>query len=334
MANLMTELTSKCTNGTITANLAEIEASVDAKLAELHSIVYEGTRDERIIMMKEDRSDCNKAIKSLEDGRKNVKKKFMLPYDNFESEIKRIVGKINECASEIDVTVKNLEEERRAEKRQDIRNYYDSIKEPVGDFADTLYANVYQTSWENVSTSAKTYKDALQGAVDKYLNGSALIESMDCDADLKEKAFDMFKSSLDAVTSVSFINNEMKKRAEYRARIEAEAMRKAEEEKQRALREAEEEKQRALREAEEARQREIEAAAIEAARAERERIEQEQKKAASMMMPAESIPSASTMVVPDATTTPGKKLVEFDLDDWDMVKAYCDRMQIFYFENN
>lgn len=323
MTNLMTELTSKCTNGAITANLAEIEASVDAKLAELRSLVYEGTRDERIIMMKEDRSDCNKVIKSLEDGRKNVKKEFMLPYDNFESEVKRIVGKINECASEIDVTVKELEEERRAEKRQDIRNYYDSIKEPVGDFADTLYTNVYQTSWENVSTSAKTYKEALQGAVDKYLNGNALIESMDCDADLKEKALDMFKSSLDAVASVSFINNEMKKRAEYRARIEAEALRKAEEEKQRALREAEEEKQ-----------REIEAAAIKAARAERERIEQEQKKAASMIMPAESISSASTMVIPEATTTPGKKLVEFDLDDWNIVKAYCNRMQIFYFENN
>lgn len=287
--------------GTISSNLSILSTSVDDKLFELKNMTYSGSRDERLKMMKKDRIDCNKAIEALDEVRKAQKKSYMEPWTSFENEIKNISGKIKETATELDSQVKKLEAERRAESRTKIKAYFDTISEPLGDFADEFYCKVYQDSWENVTTSQKTYKDALSKAVADFLSGMKILTIMKSDTEIREKAIERFHSTLNQDEAVQFMVEENDKLDKLRNRI-------AEEERKKA---------------EAAKEAEIQAAMKKAA--------DEAKLEAAKDISSFEIPVGFQSVAESAFDKTSSVTVEFDHEEWELVKEYCDKMQIFYY---
>ena len=353
--------------GVIESNLSMIEKSVDKVVSNLKNTTYAGTREDRIKMMKKDRADCNKAIDALETERKKQKKIFSRPWDDFEIEVKSLVAKIESAATAIDNQVKTLEEERRSEVRKSIREYYDTISEPVGEFREELYQKVYNDSWENVSSSMKAYKDGLKKAVDNYVQGINTISSIDAPDDIKSEALMRYKNSLDAMASVNYIIAEKQKQEELRKRIEEETRRKLEAQKQREIEEAKRKaavEERARLEAE--RRAEEERARLEEARQrelELKRMEDEKKQQAKNK-PADTLHSLHSDLTNGFTPAPSafdfgllggnsafddgvpadadkptqtkdktKVTITFDADEWSIVKEYCEEMQIFFFVN-
>lgn len=287
--------------GTISSNLSILSTSVDAKLFELKNMTYSGSRDERLKMMKKDRIDCNKAIAALDEVRKSQKKAYMAPWTSFENEIKNISGKIKETSMELDSQVKKLEKERRGEARTKIRAYFDTISEPLGDFADEFYCKVYQDSWENVTTSQKTYKDALSKAVADFISGMKTLTIMKSDTEIREKAIERFHSTLNQDEAVQFMVEENDKLDKLRIRIEEEERKKAE-----AAKEAE-----------------IQAAMKKAA--------DEARLEAAKDISSFEIPVGFQSVAKSAFDQTSSVTVEFDQEEWELVKEYCDKMQIFYY---
>ena len=182
-----------------------IEKSVDKVVSNLKNTTYAGTREDRIKMMKKIEPIAIRQLMLLKRKEKNRKKIFSRPWDDFEIEVKSLVAKIESAATAIDNQVKTLEEERRSEVRKSIREYYDTISEPVGEFREELYQKVYNDSWENVSSSMKAYKDGLKKAVDNYVQGINTISSIDAPDDIKSEALMRYKNSLDAMASVNYI---------------------------------------------------------------------------------------------------------------------------------
>lgn len=356
-----TNVTMKMSLGVIESNLSMIEKSVDKVVSDLKNTAYAGTREDKIKMMKRDRADCNKAIDALETERKKQKKIFSRPWDNFEIEVKSLVAKIESAATDIDNQVKTLEEERRAETRKNIRAYYDTISEPVGEFREELYQKAYDTSWENVSSSMKAYKEGLKKAVDDYVQGITTLNLMEAPEDIKAEAIKRFKETLDSMASVKYMAEEKQKQEELRKRIEEETRRKLEAQKQREIEEAKrkaaaEERARleAEREAEEERTRQEEAMQREL---ELKRMEDEKKQLAKNK-PADTLHSLHSDLpngftpapsafdfgllggnsvfdnsVPADKPTQSKVTITFDADEWTIVKKYCEEMQIFFFVN-
>ncbi len=360
-----TNVTMKMSLGVIESNLSMIEKSVDKVVSDLKNTAYAGTREDKIKMMKRDRADCNKAIDALETERKKQKKIFSRPWDDFEIEVKSLVAKIESAATDIDNQVKTLEEERRAETRKNIRAYYDTISEPVGEFREELYQKSYDTSWENVSSSMKAYKEGLKKAVDDYVQGITTLNLMEAPEDIKAEAIKRFKETLDSMASVKYMAEEKQKQEELRKRIEEETRRKLEAQKQREIEEAKrkaaaEERARleAEREAEEERTRQEEAMQREL---ELKRMEDEKKQLAKNK-PADTLHSLHSDLPNGFTPAPSafdfgllggnsafdggvpadepaqtkdetKVSITFDADEWEIVKEYCDKMQIFYFVN-
>lgn len=360
-----TNVTMKMSLGVIESNLSMIEKSVDKVVSDLKNTAYAGTREDKIKMMKRDRADCNKAIDALETERKKQKKIFSRPWDDFEIEVKSLVAKIESAATDIDNQVKTLEEERRAETRKNIRAYYDTISEPVGEFREELYQKAYDTSWENVSSSMKAYKEGLKKAVDDYVQGITTLNLMEAPEDIKAEAIKRFKETLDSMASVKYMAEEKQKQEELRKRIEEETRRKLEAQKQREIEEAKrkaaaEERARleAEREAEEERTRQEEAMQREL---ELKRMEDEKKQLAKNK-PADTLHSLHSDLPNGFTPAPSafdfglfggnsafdggvpadepaqtkdetKVSITFDADEWEIVKEYCDKMQIFYFVN-
>lgn len=348
--------------GEIESNLSLIADSVDRKVEELKNTTYSGSREDRIKMMKADRADCNKAINAIEDERKKNKKEFAKPWQDFELEVKSLVAKIEEAAKDIDEQVKALEEERRSESRKKIREYYDSIAEPAEDFKETLYQKVYETSWENVNVSMKTYKDALKKAVDDYVQGITTLKMIEAPEDIKEEAIKRFKDTLDSMASVKYIAEEKARQEEFRKRIEEETRIKLEAQKQREIEEAKRKaaaEERARLEAErwaeekKARQEETRCREVELKRMEDEKKQLANKKPAGTShsdLPDGFTPAPSAFDFgllggnsafdggvaadePAQTKDETKVNITFDSDEWEIVKEYCDKMQIFYFVN-
>ena len=354
-----TNVTMKMSLGVIKSNLSMIEKSVDKVVSDLKNTTYAGTREDRIKMMKKDRADCNKAIAALEAERKKQKKIFSKPWDDFEIEVKSLVAKIESAATAIDNQVKTLEEERRSEVRKNIREYYDTISEPVGEFREELYQKVYDASWENVSSSMKAYKDGLKKAVDDYVQGITTLNLMEAPEDIKAEAIKRFKDTLDSMASVKYIAEEKARQEKLRKRIEEETKRKLEAQKLREIEEAKRKaaaEERARLEAE--RRAEEERTRQEEARQREKRMEDEKKQQAKNK-PADTLhsdlpngftpaPSAFDFGLlggnsafddgvpadadkPTQTKDKTKVTITFDADEWPIVKEYCEKMQIFFF---
>lgn len=66
----------------------------------------------------------NKSVKKLEDERIGIKKKMLIPYTKFESEVKEIVEIVKKADTSVRAQVKSLEEKEREEKYNKITELF------------------------------------------------------------------------------------------------------------------------------------------------------------------------------------------------------------------
>lgn len=98
----------------------EIEQSVE-KYKNL--VVTEDTIKEG----KADRAKLNKFKEAIENKRKEVKKKWLEPYNDFEVKVKELVALIDEPLLQIDTALKGFEEQRKEEKLKDLKEYFETL---------------------------------------------------------------------------------------------------------------------------------------------------------------------------------------------------------------
>lgn len=190
-------------NGTITVGAINIDLTETKNMAQQISdtysnLVYDLSEDNlknTLKEMKEDRARLNKLMDGLDSKRKEVKKAFLVPLDNFESEIKSIKESIDESRLIVDRKVKEVEEAAKTAKRNAIKAYYDAVSGEVeADFKEELFSKIYNKSWENVSTSKKAYTDAIDAAIVSYLHGMEVLRRYE---KYQEKGIQVFKLTLD-----------------------------------------------------------------------------------------------------------------------------------------
>ena len=149
-------------SGCIELNFEEIEERLDKKLAEYKGAVFtEETKD----IAKAELASLRKFKKEFEDARKNVKKEWMKPYDDFEQKMKILTGKIDQPIHLIDSQVKDFEKKRKEEKRLRIKEIYADL---IGDMKEYLsLEKIYDPKWENATTTEKSIKEAINMVVDR-----------------------------------------------------------------------------------------------------------------------------------------------------------------------
>lgn len=235
--------------GEITGNFTEIKNQLEKVMAVYKTTQYEAaTAAENIKLMKTDRAELAKAQKSLAKKVSEAKKTALTPFEKFKNEANQLNEMIEEQRKFLDTEIKDYEQKGREEKRALIRTFYDSINSEIEeDFREELYTRVYNSSWENVTATAKAYKEGLLKAVKNYLNGKETIHCME--SDFTEEGISELRRSLNISEAVNTIQKLEKQKEEMlareRVRIQEEERRKAEAE---AKRKAEEEMR--IREAE------------------------------------------------------------------------------------
>ena len=156
----------------------ELRSQVEEVLAAHQGRAYSAS-DEDLKQAKSDRSKLRKLKDFVEDQRKAFKAYCMAPYQAVAAQAKEIVALINSAIDEIDAQIAPVEAKRVAQRRREVRAYFDSQSGPLGDYAEKVFTSpaFYQKSWDNKSTIAKTYQDDIREVIATAAESIALIRT-------------------------------------------------------------------------------------------------------------------------------------------------------------
>lgn len=210
-------------------NFEELKAEITAASEEYAASVY---TDDTIRNAKADRAKLNKFVDAMETKRKELKKKVLDPYNQFESEEKQLVAIIQKAINNIDSQVKDYERRQREEKTAKVREFYE---DNIGDLANYLpFERVFRPEYANQSVTMKSIEKSILETIQKVSEGLAILNEVESKfaGDMKEE----FLRSYDIGAAMALRNRleaEEQRRAEYmaeqeRRKAEREAARKAE----------------------------------------------------------------------------------------------------------
>ncbi len=206
-------------------NFMELKNEITERASTYMNLVY---TDDQIQDAKKDRATLNKFVKALSDERIKIKKECLKPYEDFEKKIKELDGIVNKAIQNIDSQVKAYDEQKKAEKLEQIQEYWNRVTCP--DHPLTLQ-RVMDSKWLNSTVSMKSIQESINGILAKYASDISTLQNL---PEFSFEAIEVYKSSLDLNKALNEAHSrsEMEKRKAEAKRLEAE--RKAEQERQKA----------------------------------------------------------------------------------------------------
>jgi hypothetical protein len=100
---------------------------------------------------KQSRADLRKFRTAIEDKRKEVRREYAKPYNDFKDRVDALTGIIDLAIAPIDQGVKDLEERQRQERAEAVRQEIKTITESRGLAPEDIQ---YDQRWENKSLSS------------------------------------------------------------------------------------------------------------------------------------------------------------------------------------
>lgn len=214
-------------SGLITANFEDLEAALAGKMQELAEAKF---TEESKQVAKSEVAELRKLKTAIDTRRKDVKKSFMQPYNDFEEKVKRLLALVDQPIEAINRQVQEFEAKRIASRQSDIKSIY---AENIADMAEFLpITRIYDKKWENASTKLKAIKESICDLVANTKRDINTIGAMQSEA--TDKALQQYKQTLDLTSAITYINNY---EAQKRAILEKEQERKLQEAREAGRRE-------------------------------------------------------------------------------------------------
>ena len=203
-------------------NNEELKAEISEKMQEYKSLAFTA---ETIQDAKKDRAKLNKLRTAFEDERKKVKKQCMEPYEKFERQVKELTALIDEPIRLIDSQIKEVEENRKAQKRKEIEELFSGI----GFQTFVTLEKIWDEKWLNVSVPMSRIEEQMKTRMYQIGNDVMTIKNL---PQFSFEALEVYKKSLDltmAIQEGQRLSEIQKRKAAY----EEEQRRKAAEEAER-----------------------------------------------------------------------------------------------------
>lgn len=212
----------------INFNYAEIKQKLSEQME-----VYKGLEytDDNIKDAKTDRATLNKLFKEIDDRRKEVKKEYNKPLEVFEIQVKDILTIIEEPVKIIDSKVKDYENRCRKQKKAQIVTYWnEKVVQLPEELREKAWNHLYDSRWENATTTAKTYRDSIDNGIAGILKDIETIKSMT--SEFEQEGISIYYTTFVLADAIGKMNQlKVQKEAilqKERERLEAEAKAKAE----------------------------------------------------------------------------------------------------------
>jgi hypothetical protein len=217
-------------NGVIGFNFEEIKEKLNSELEIYKNMIFtEDSKAEAKITI----ASLRKLKKSVNDKKLEVKKSFMIPYTNFEAQVKELDNLIDEPINFINNQVEEFERRRVEEKKALISEIYTEIMAEHEEASGYLpLQRIYDSKWENATTTKKAITEAITERVDHVEKDLGIIRSMG--SEFEDKGIEKYKATLELSDAIEVMNQYQKQKEEILRRQEEEAKRKAEEEARKA----------------------------------------------------------------------------------------------------
>lgn len=210
------ELTVNQKMGVITDNFEEIKESLKVEMA-----VYETKQfaEEDKQKAKGDLADLRKLKKAVNDRKVEVKKEYMKPYEAFESKVKELIGVIDKPIALIDGQVKEFEEKRVMQKKEEINKLYDElVEEELWNYIPL--EKIYGEKWTNASTSMKCIREEINLKAMQTRQDITTIKAMK--SEKEEQALNLYMENNNLALAIQMINRYEQEKAEILRRKEKE----------------------------------------------------------------------------------------------------------------
>lgn len=217
-------------NGVIGFNFEEIKEKLNSELEIYKNMIF---TEESKTEAKKTIASLRKLKKSVNDKKLEVKKSFMIPYTNFEAQVKELDNLIDEPINFINNQVEEFERKRAEEKKALISEIYAEIMAEHEEASGYLpLQRIYDSKWENATTTKKAITETITERVDHVEKDLGIIRSMG--SEFEDKGIEKYKATLELSDAIEVMNQYQKQKEEILRRQEEEAKRKAEEEARKA----------------------------------------------------------------------------------------------------
>lgn len=129
--------------------------------------------------MKESKTDLANLRKfrdSFEEKRKELKKKFLAPYEAFEKEYKEIIDLIDRPLNLINAQLQKLEFEQKETKKKNIKSYYEKEAKNIVELVP--FEKIFKDKWLNKTCTTKSIKDEIAEFVKSFKCGYETIKNL------------------------------------------------------------------------------------------------------------------------------------------------------------
>ena len=190
-------------------NYDDLKLWIQKQVKKYQNLVY---TDDIIKTAKEDRAALNKFRESIDAARKDVKKRYLKPYNAFEDKVKSLLALIDEPAKAIDSQVKSYETKKKEEKKTEIETYFNAA---AGDLISLLtLEKIFDDKWLNATMSIKNVQSEIDKIIEKVKFDLATIKNLKSEWELT--LIDTYLNTLDVAAAL----NEKNRLEERKAAIE------------------------------------------------------------------------------------------------------------------
>lgn len=202
--------------GEITANFEEFKDQVSMELEKYKKKEFtEETKKDA----KKDLAELRKKKAAVNERRIEVKKEYMKPYDEFEAKVKELIELIDEPITLIDSKVKEFEEKRIKERREEIQIAYEEIvPEELQDYIPL--ERIYGSKWTNAGTKMKDIREELTSRVATTNADINAIKAMR--SEKEETALNFYMENNNLASAIKYLSDYEIQKAEILKRKEAE----------------------------------------------------------------------------------------------------------------
>ena len=193
-------------------NFEEVKAWLSENLSVYRNMVV---TEDAIAAAKTDKAKIRKISSAISEQRIAVKKRYLEPYQVFEANMKELSGMCDEASKNIDDQLKKFDEQRKAQKRNDLLAFYQTQNAP----AWLTFERIENPRWMNVTFSM----DEAQKEITEKVNAvNADVESISgFDAEFADEMLLEYRKTLNVSGAIQR-GNELRRMKQERERRRAE----------------------------------------------------------------------------------------------------------------
>lgn len=195
-------------------NFDELKTELAERLDHYNNLVV---TEDGIKEAKDDRAKLNKLRTAIDTRRKDIKREYMKPYNEFEGRIKELTLLIDDPIKAIDTQLDGYEEKRKAEKMKEIEETYaEAIHEAFHSIIPL--ERILDKRWLNKTTTMDSVKEDIQSWARRVSADMRVIDTVEAEyqAAVKEK----YIETLDIDAAMNHLDRLKEAQEAFRAREE------------------------------------------------------------------------------------------------------------------